>query len=106
MAVPFRAKDVAADRTEFGHPDVAIVLTQLSYYYSGLNISQLLQCFDRLNEKESDPSLIYEQWILYEDQNQVSASIKQWKGVNLKDYHQRTHVLFPTLRYNMLSIIF
>ncbi|CAF1934105.1 unnamed protein product [Rotaria magnacalcarata] len=31
MAVPFRAKDVAADNTEFGHPDVAIVLTQLSY---------------------------------------------------------------------------
>lgn len=36
MAVPFRAKDIAADRTEFGHPDVAIGLTQLSYYYSGV----------------------------------------------------------------------
>lgn len=36
MAVPFRAKDVAAEMTEFGHPDVAICLTQLSYYYSGL----------------------------------------------------------------------
>lgn len=35
MAVPFRAKDVAADRTEFGHNDVAIGFTQLSYYYSG-----------------------------------------------------------------------
>lgn len=35
MAVPFRAKDVAADMTEFGHADVAIGLTQLSYYYSG-----------------------------------------------------------------------
>lgn len=35
MAVPFKAKDVAADMTEFGHPDVAICLTQLSYYYSG-----------------------------------------------------------------------
>lgn len=37
MAVPFRAKDVAADMTEFGHPDVAIGFTQLSYYYSGNN---------------------------------------------------------------------
>lgn len=35
MAVPFRAKDVAAELTEFGHPDVAIGFTQLSYYYSG-----------------------------------------------------------------------
>lgn len=36
MAVPFRAKDVAAELTEFGHPDVAIGFTHLSYYYSGL----------------------------------------------------------------------
>lgn len=35
MAIPFKAKDVAAEQTEFGHADVAICLTQLSYYYSG-----------------------------------------------------------------------
>ncbi|CAF3743066.1 unnamed protein product [Rotaria sp. Silwood1] len=104
MAVPFRAKDVAADRTEFGHPDVALVLTQLSYYYSGLSDSQLIQCFDRLTEKETDPRSIYEQWILAEEQYSVPTSIKLWKGINLKDYQQRTHDLFPTLRYNMIVI--
>lgn len=36
MAIPFKAKDVATEMTEFGHPDVAICFTQLSYYYSGL----------------------------------------------------------------------
>lgn len=36
MAIPFKAKDVAAEMTEFGHPDVALCFTQLSYYYSGL----------------------------------------------------------------------
>lgn len=35
MAIPFKAKDVPAEMSEFGHPDVAICLTQLSYYYSG-----------------------------------------------------------------------
>lgn len=35
MAIPFKAKDIAAEMTEFGHPDVAICFTQLSYYYSG-----------------------------------------------------------------------
>lgn len=35
MAVPFKAKDVAAELTEFGHPDVALGFTHLSYYYSG-----------------------------------------------------------------------
>lgn len=37
MAIPFKAKDIAAEMTEFGHPDVAICFTQLSYYYSGEN---------------------------------------------------------------------
>lgn len=45
MAVPFRAKDVASDRIEFGHPDVAILLSQLSYYYSGLTDEQMEHCF-------------------------------------------------------------
>lgn len=35
MAIPFKAKDVAAEMTEFGHPDVAVCFTQMSYYYSG-----------------------------------------------------------------------
>ncbi|CAF3964773.1 unnamed protein product [Adineta steineri] len=104
MAVPFRAKDVAADRTEFGHPDIALVLTHLSYYYSGLNDCQLTQCFDRLSEKENDAETIYEQWILYEEQDGIPASITKWKSVNFKDYHQRIHCIFPTFRHNMLVI--
>ncbi|CAF3595516.1 unnamed protein product [Rotaria sp. Silwood1] len=104
MAVPFRAKDVVADRTEFGHPDVALVLTQLSYYYSGLNDEQLSQCFNRLNEEETDPTSIYDQWILYENENNIPTSIKQWNGVNLEDYQQRINFLFPIFRYNMLVI--
>lgn len=35
MAIPFKAKGVAAEMTEFGHPDVAVCFTQMSYYYSG-----------------------------------------------------------------------
>ncbi len=66
MAVSFRAKYCPADRTEFGHPDVALVLTQLSYYYSGLDNKQLTQCFDRLNQEENNLETIYDQWILYE----------------------------------------
>ncbi|CAF2137162.1 unnamed protein product [Rotaria magnacalcarata] len=104
MAVPFRAEDVAADNTEFGHPDVAIVLTQLSYYYCGLSDSQMFQCFDRLSQDESDPEMIYDEWISLEEENETISSIKQWKTVNLKDYQQRTQRLFPTLRYNMSVI--
>lgn len=35
MAIPFKAKDIAAEMTEFGHSDVALGFTHLSYYYSG-----------------------------------------------------------------------
>ena len=30
MAVPYRAKDAAAERAEFGHPDVAMMLSILT----------------------------------------------------------------------------
>ena len=43
MAIPFKAKDVAADMTEFGHPDVALCFTHLSYYYSGTKKESLSQ---------------------------------------------------------------
>lgn len=41
MVVPYRAKDVPALRAEFGHPDIAIGLTCLNYYYSGLKDKHL-----------------------------------------------------------------
>ncbi|CAF5157470.1 unnamed protein product, partial [Rotaria sp. Silwood1] len=71
MAVPFRAKDVAAENTEFGHPDVAIVLTQIAYYYKGLTDTQMYQCFDHLSQNESDPEMIYDQWISLEEENDI-----------------------------------
>ena len=103
MAVPFRAKDVASDRTEFGHPDVALLLTHMSYYYSGLNHEQLCRCFERL-DKESDPPLIYNQWISLDNRHEIPSSIQQWKSVNLRNNQQRIEILFPTLRHNMLII--
>lgn len=45
MAIPFKAKDVAAEMTEYGHPDVAIGFTQLSYYYSGCLLDDLVAVF-------------------------------------------------------------
>ena len=103
-AVPFRAKDVAADRTEFGHPDLVLLLTQLSYYYSGLNDFQLIQCFNNLYEKETDPTSIYDHWISIEDDEHIPTNIKHWKNINFNDYQQRINDLFPTFRHNMLVI--
>jgi hypothetical protein len=49
-------QDVPSLRAEFGHPDVAIALTCLSYYYGGLSSDQLLLCFELLT-KLDDPEM-------------------------------------------------
>jgi len=59
LAVPYRAKDVPTLRADFGHPDVAVILTCLSYYYSGLKDDQLNLCFELLF-KLDNPPLEYE----------------------------------------------
>lgn len=106
MAVPFRAKDVAADRAEFGHPDVAIVLTLLSYYYSGLSDDQLDDTFTRLlklNFAEEE----YQSWIaLLPPTSPGFISISKLSGINLRDYRQKYNVVFPALRRNTATIEF
>lgn len=67
MAIPFKAKDVAADMSEFGHSDVAICFTQLSYYYSGkfmsiilftkISIFQFCQKFHRFDTRSTCSSV-------------------------------------------------
>lgn len=100
QAVPFRAKDVAAERAQFAHPDIAIGLTQLSYYYSGLAQKQLEETFQIL-EKSPDKSSIYEQWIKQLPKNvPVDDSIKEYAKLNLADTTQTYTRLFPTLKYH------
>ena len=46
MAVPYRAKDAAAERAEFGHPDVAMMLSILTcacWCFSRLRKPQIYQ---------------------------------------------------------------
>ena len=82
MAVPFRAQGVASDRTEFGHPDVAILATQLSYYNSGLNKEQVREAFELLMSDNSKDS-VYELWVMAG--NIIHPALKTTGGVNLSD---------------------
>lgn len=105
MAVPFKAKDVAAERTEFGHPDVAICVTQLSYYYSGLSDLQLHETFKALLLNQNCNE-IYDEWVRFVPVDDVPESIRKLNGVNLVDSKQRDVHLFPILRNNMYVIDF
>ncbi|KAI0321335.1 hypothetical protein OF83DRAFT_1168575 [Amylostereum chailletii] len=94
LAVPYRAKDVPSLRSEFGHQDVGICLTILSYYYEGITSAQLHQCFGLLH-KQDNPSLEYENWVKKVDG--LPVALRQLTGVNTRDVDQFNDVLFPHL---------
>ncbi|KAG8698247.1 hypothetical protein FRC11_014544, partial [Ceratobasidium sp. 423] len=103
LAVPYRAKDLPSLRAEFGHPDVAVVLTCFSYYYQGLTEQQLDLCFELLF-KLDNPSLEYEQWV---QRNEATPDdLQQLNGVNIKDRQQFTERLVPTFSRNSATVDF
>jgi hypothetical protein len=40
MGVPYEAADVPSKRSEYSHPEVATILSYLSYFNKGLNYNQ------------------------------------------------------------------
>ncbi|KAG0697966.1 hypothetical protein DFH29DRAFT_1082058 [Suillus ampliporus] len=85
LAVPFRAKDMPSLRAEFGHPDVAVTLTCLSYYYAGLTHEQLMLCFELLL-KQDNPALEYESWV--HGLQSVPESLRHLSGINTESAEQ------------------
>ncbi|KAG1837163.1 hypothetical protein DFJ58DRAFT_863227 [Suillus subalutaceus] len=85
LAVPFRAKDMPSLRAEFGHPDVAVTLTCMSYYYAGLTLQQLMLCFELLL-KQDNPALEYESWVL--GLQSVPESLRHLSGINTESADQ------------------
>ena len=64
LAVPFFAADTPSERSEFQHPDVAILYTTLAYYEDGLNREELLDAFKHLlSIGPVAQSSIYTMWL-------------------------------------------
>jgi len=101
LAVPYRAKDSPAGKAEFSHPDVALTLTCLSYYYGGLSDSQLETCFRNLY-KSDNPALDYERWI--KGVKLPKIYLKRLHGINLDDRRQWNEIIYPTFHYNKAVI--
>ncbi|KAG8964182.1 hypothetical protein FRC03_002126 [Tulasnella sp. 419] len=102
LAVPYRAKDVPSLRAEFSHPDVAILLTCLSYYRQGLTHKQLEECFGLLF-KDNDPMHIYTGWVLLSQA--VPDRLKHLDGINTHDTDQLME-LHRIFRHNQAVIDF
>ncbi|KAF8260954.1 hypothetical protein EI94DRAFT_1811014 [Lactarius quietus] len=103
VAVPYRAKDVPSLKAEFGHPDVAIALTCLSYYYGGLTKKQVLQCVELLT-KLDNPDMEYDQWVEFGEG--IPTSLRQVHGINTNDDRQVDEHLVPLFSKNTRVIDF
>ncbi|RAQ59819.1 hypothetical protein COH20_002093 [Aspergillus flavus] len=100
VAVPFHAKGVPSEQAEWGHPDVAIVLTCLSFYYSGLTLDQLRQSLQQLSDTD-DPSSEYDR--LTHDVKALPESLQHWNLISTDDERQLREV-WNHLRYSVSVI--
>ncbi|KAK3987282.1 hypothetical protein QBC44DRAFT_127707 [Cladorrhinum sp. PSN332] len=99
LAVPYRAKDMPSPRSEFSHPDIVIVLTCLSYYYSGLSNEQLYTCFELLNASDQAEHE-YGRWVATSPCLSESSSFRHFSSINIEDKPQCENIVFPALRYS------
>ncbi len=96
------------ERTDFGHPDVGLVFTHLSYYYSGLDEMQMKDALVRLKEL-AQRDAEYLQWL------DASGQDKEWlsekgivtdvKAINMDDSNQ-VRTLIQFFRFNVAAIHF
>ncbi|EMT66903.1 hypothetical protein FOC4_g10003439 [Fusarium odoratissimum] len=100
IAVPFHAKGVPSDQSEWGHPDVAILFTCLAFYYDGINLAQLRQSLEHIL-KSDDPSTEYDNWT--QSSENFPSSLKAWNSINVDDEMQLGEI-WKVVRYNEVVI--
>ncbi|OCK76192.1 hypothetical protein K432DRAFT_428888 [Lepidopterella palustris CBS 459.81] len=96
IAVPFDAKGVPNEQSEFGQPDVAILFTCLAFYYSGLNLSQFRDGLQNVL-KSDDPAAKYDRWTY--DSDTLPEALHHWNVINVDDQGQ-VEELWRHLRFN------
>ncbi|KAI5778711.1 hypothetical protein EDC01DRAFT_673091 [Geopyxis carbonaria] len=105
LAVPYKAKDTPSGQSEFSHPDVAITLTCLAYYYTGLTAVQIKQCFQLLFQLE-DRETEYKKWLQPVPINSMPEAIRSLEGLNLEDKDKYSNIICPFFKMNKGTIDF
>jgi hypothetical protein len=100
VAVPYHAKGVPSEQSEWGHPDVSILFTCLTFYYDGLQEDQLRQALARVL-KSDDPSSEYDKWV--QNSESLPASLRAWNTINVEDEEQ-VHGIWQAVRYRIVVI--
>ncbi|KAF2802818.1 uncharacterized protein BDZ99DRAFT_428253 [Mytilinidion resinicola] len=95
IAVPYHAKGVPSAQSEWGHPDVSILFTCLSFYYDGLTLPQIHQSLEHVL-KGDDPATEYERWAT----ENLPGSLRDWNAINVDDEAQLAEI-HRHVRYNV-----
>ncbi|KAL1791853.1 hypothetical protein ACET3X_009604 [Alternaria dauci] len=102
LAVPYRSKDAPSPRSEFSHPDVVIILTLLTFYYTGLSDDAL---FDTLiHVLKSDQAVIHYDEFVSTSSSDLPKPFRQLSGLSIRDRHQCITEVFPGLRFSRKAI--
>ncbi|OAP61733.1 hypothetical protein AYL99_03936 [Fonsecaea erecta] len=100
-AVPYRAKSVPSPSAEFAQPEAAIILTALSFYYTGILRPDLRRCLLILL-KMPDPSDAYSRWVKH---STLPDKYRRVNSINLDD-GSFIDALYDNLRYSTGLIAF
>ncbi|PWY88227.1 hypothetical protein BO70DRAFT_331486 [Aspergillus heteromorphus CBS 117.55] len=100
VAVPFHAKGIPSEQAEWGHPDVAIVLTCLAFYYNGLTVDQLRNALRRLLRSD-DPSSEYGRWT--HRSASLPMGLRRWNLINVDD-DAHVQEIWKHLRFEQVVI--
>ncbi|KAI1753021.1 hypothetical protein F4782DRAFT_95691 [Xylaria castorea] len=96
IAVPYEAKGKPSEQAEYGHPDVTILFTCLSFYYAGLTQDQLVQGVQNILQS-NDPAAQYEWWT--STSTELPIDLIHWSVINADDKGQMEK-LWSLLRLN------
>jgi hypothetical protein len=98
LAVPFRAADTPSERSEFAQPDIALLLTTLSYYHTGLTQDEMTEAVNFLLYRlgPSAQESHYQEWYQLAEAGMDAGELHQ---SNRFCYQQRNLILFKYCRF-------
>jgi hypothetical protein len=109
LAVPYRGADTPSLRSEFSHPDCALVLTPFSYYDVSLTDAQLKRTFELLLMKGREAkTTIYFEWLELSKSKMKKddlASVNKVDKIDMTNEAQFA-ILFNHFRKNYCTVNF
>jgi len=100
VAVPFHAKGIPSNLAEWGHVDVSLLFTCLSFYYQGLSQDQLRKSLEQIL-KSDEPAREFEDWI--QGSESLSGQYRDWTALNPEDVSQ-LECIWRHARFNKAAI--